>query len=160
MLFQILAAVVLVVVLFRLFRLAMGLRYAKVLREEARAREEAQGRKVVAEVPISSDEVVFLLDDHDRFVWGSKSLRKEGVVGARLKVNGAVLQEFQRDGARLPSPVPPEEYEGRERWEVEVFTGDGTSTTIPCGVLREGISREVAGRVFEAVRAAAPGSSS
>jgi hypothetical protein len=153
MLIPILAALALAVILFQFFRFAMGLRYAKVLREEARAAEEARGRRVLAEIPLSDFEVVFLIEDEDALRWGDSSVRKAAVTGARLLLNGAVLRECQAAGARLPSLQPPEEYEGRERWEVEVFSRDGTKTSIPCGTLREGISREIAGKVFEAVSA-------
>jgi hypothetical protein len=53
-------------------------------------------------------------------------------------------------------PAPPEQYEGRERWEVALFLDRGEER-IACGSLREGVSRDVAGRVFEAVRAAVEG---
>jgi len=156
MVIEALAAALLAVVLFRLFRLAMGLRYAKVQREESRAAEEARGRRVLAEIPLTDVEVVFLVDDGDVLEWGNSGVRKDALVGTRLKVNGAVLREFPVGGAGLPPPTPPEEYEGKERWEVEVFARDGTKTSIPCGTLREGISREIAGKVFEAVKAAIP----
>ena len=137
-----------------LFRLSMGLRWAKVSREEARAREEARGRTVVAEIPLP-DEVVFLMEDAEGFAWGSHALRKAEIAGARLLLNGGIVGEFAEDGLRLPPPRPPDEYEGRERWDVIVFMRDGATALIPCGQLREGISREIAGHVFEAVKRAA-----
>ena len=157
MLIRLAALGLLLVVLFRLFRLAMGLRYAKHLREAARATEEARGATVVAELPLSEAEVAFLTEDAEAFRWGSARLRKDAIRGARLLVNGAVLQEFALEGARLPTPEVPEEYEGRERWEVGVHLADGGTAVIPCGTLREGVSREIAGRVFEAVKAATRG---
>jgi hypothetical protein len=154
MLIRLVALVLLVIALWRVFRLSMGLRFAKVSREEARAAAEVKGGKVLAELPLPDAEVVFLVEDGEAFRWGSSSLAKAQVRGARLMVNGAVLQEFAVGGTRLPPPQPPEEYEGRERWEVRVFGGEGGATSIPCGTLREGISREIAGRVFAAVQAA------
>jgi hypothetical protein len=153
MLIRLAALAVLVIALWRVFRLSMGLRFAKLSREESRAAEEGSGRKVVAELPLSDALVVFLVEDADAFRWGSASLSKAEVRGVRLMVNGAVLQELTAAGERLPPPQAPEEYEGRERWEVRVFRGDGGTTVIPCGTLREGISREIAGRVFAAVQA-------
>jgi len=153
MLIQLAALALLLIVLWRVFRLAMGLRFAKVLREEARSAEEGSGRKVLAELPLSDAEVVFLVEDAESFRWGSAHLTKAGIRGARLMVNGAVLKEFAAAGERLPAPEPPEEYVGRERWEVRVFRGESSAVAIPCGTLREGISREIAGRVFEAVKA-------
>ncbi len=152
MLIRLAALALLLIALWRVFRLAMGLRFAKVSREEARAAEEGSGRMVVAELPLSDAEVVFLVEDADAFRWGRAHVTKRDIGGARLMVNGAVLQEFRAPGESLPAPEPPEEYEGRERWEVRVFRRGGGATAIPCGTLREGISREIAGRVFAAVQ--------
>ena len=66
-----------------------------------------------------------------------------------MLVNGAVLRE-----CALPPPAPPAEYEGRERWEVALFLEGGAEARIPCGTLREGVSREIAARAFEAVQSA------
>jgi hypothetical protein len=152
MLIRLAALGLLLVVLFRLFRLAMGLRHAKLAREAARADAEARGATVLAELPVSEAEVVFLVEDEEAFRWGSARLPKDAIRGARLLINGAVLQEFALEGARLPTPEAPEEYEGRERFEVRVYLADGGTAVIPCGTLREGVSREIASRVFEAVR--------
>jgi len=153
---QILAAVALVLLLWTVFRFAMGLRWAKVSREDARAAEQARGRRVVAEIPLSDDEVAFFVEDDEGFYWGGRRARKRDVRGARLMLNGAVMAGVSRDGERLPAPPAPEEYEGRERWEVMLFLGDRTER-IACGTLREGVSREAATRVFESVRAALRG---
>jgi hypothetical protein len=155
MLVKLLALIVFVAFLIVLFRFAMGLRHAKGERERARAAEEARGRRVVAEIPLGEAEVVLLVDDGERFRWASQSLAKGEIVGARALVNGAVVREFAAASGVLPSPDAPEEVEGRERWEVVAFLRDGGAARIPCGTLREGVSREIASRVFEAVRAAA-----
>jgi hypothetical protein len=65
-----------------------------------------------------------------------------------------VLAEHALEGLRLPPPAPPEEYEGRERWDVALYGRDGLLESIPCGALREGVSREVAATVFAAVKTA------
>ena len=59
-----------------------------------------------------------------------------------------------RPGLALPEPSPPEDYVGGERWDVALFLEDGRRVVVPCGALREGVSREIAMRVFEAVRRA------
>ena len=150
---RLLALAFLLAALFVVFRFAMALRYAKRTRERARDAEEARGRRVIAEVPLSEEEVVFLTEDEEELSWGRQSVRKRAIVGARLLVNGAVLRECARRESGLPPPAPAAEYEGRERWEVALFLEDGREARIPCGSLREGVSREIAGRVFEAVRA-------
>ena len=149
-----LALAILLATLFVVFRFAMALRWAKRAREKARDAEEARGRRVIAEVPLSEAEVVFLTEDEREFSWGRHSVEKRAIVGARLLVNGAVLRECARREGALPPPAPPSEYEGRERWEIALFLEGGGEARIPCGTLREGVSREIAGRAFEAVRTA------
>ena len=157
MLLQVIALLALVLVLWTVFRFAMGLRWAKVSREDARAAEQAGGRRVVAEIPVSDDEIVFFVEDDAGFYWGGRQARKRDIRGARLLLNGAVMASFVRDGERLPDSAPPEEYEGGERWEIVLYLLDGRDERLACGRLREGVSRELAGRVFEAVRSARPG---
>ena len=57
-----------------------------------------------------------------------------------------------RAGAALPEPPAPEEEPGREKWEVVAYLRDGRALTIRCGSVREGISRDAARAVFEALR--------
>ena len=157
MIIQVLALLALVLALWTVFRFAMGLRWAKVSREDARAAEQARGRRLVAEIPLSDDEIVFFVEDEAGFYWGGRQARKRDIRGGRLLLNGAVMASFSRDGERLPDPVPPEEYEGGERWEIALYLRSGRDERVACGRLREGVSREIAGRIFEATRAAAEG---
>ena len=160
MLVRILACLLFLMLVWWLLRLALGLRLAKLDREGARLAEEARGRRVVAELPPRGSETLFLLEDGPRFRWGSEALDKADIAGARLLLNGGVLQEFASGPALLPPLDPPPEFEGGELWEVVVYRRSGGRARIPCGALREGVSREIAGRVFAAIRAAAPGEES
>jgi hypothetical protein len=155
---QIAALLVFLFVVFHVFGYAMNLRQAKRARERERDAEEARGRRVVAELPLEDGGVVLLTEDGTDLSWGGARVAKAEIAGARLLLNGGILREFARRPGVLPAPVPPEEFEGRERWEVAVFLEGGGVARIPCGTLREGVSREVAGRVYEAVArsAAAP----
>ena len=139
--------------LWTAFRLAMGLRWSKVERDRRRHDEETRGRRVVAEIPLSEGDLVLLLEDADAFYWGLRSVRKADVAGGRLLLNGGIVGEFFLAGTTLPPPAGAEEYEGRERWDVRVYRRDGGTIEIPCGTLREGVSREIAGRAFDAVKA-------
>jgi hypothetical protein len=121
---QAVAALVFLALLWTLLRFALGLRYSKVVREQERA---AQGGRVVAEIPSAAGEVGFFV---------------EGTIG-----------EAARPGVVLPPAGVADEFEGRERWDVVLYLRDATAATVPCGTLREGVSREVAARVFDAVRA-------
>ena len=157
MIVQVLALLALVLALWTVFRFAMGLRWAKVSREGARAAEQARGRRVVAEIPLSDDEIVFFVEDEAGFYWAGRQARKRELRGARLLLNGAVMAAVSRDARPLPETEPPEEYEGRERWEVALYMTGGRDERVACGSLREGVSREIAGRVFAAVRSAVSG---
>ncbi len=67
---RVVAGVALAVLLWRLFRLAMGLRFAKVEREAARRAEESRGRRVVAEIP-HDDGLLLFVEDAVSFRWGA-----------------------------------------------------------------------------------------
>ena len=148
---QVAAGLAFLAFLWMLLRFALGLRYAKVAREEERG---AQRGRVVVEIPSAAGEVGFFVEEADCFSWPGASVRKTDVAGARLLLRGGTIGEAARAGAVLPPAGPADEFEGRERWDVVLYLGGGGTATIACGTLREGVSREVAARVFEAVRAA------
>ena len=153
MIVQLAAALLLLAALWIVFRFAMGLRWAKLQREESRAGEERRGRSVVAELP-QGEVVELFIADPTGFEWGGTRLGRQEIAGARLLLNGGVLAACARPQFTLPDPPPPEEPVGRERWEVVLYRRDGGVEAVPCGTVREGVSREAAHRVFAAVRAA------
>jgi hypothetical protein len=142
------ALLALVAFLWSLFRLAMGLRWSKVCREE-----ESRGRRIVAELPSADGRLGFFAEDHAGFYWPRGEAGKSALRGARLLLNRGVIAAAARAGQGLPDPPVPEPFEGRERWEVALYLAGGESRLVDCGTLREGVSREIASRVFEAVRA-------
>src|SRR5262245_31715322 len=148
------AVLALLALLWSLSRLAMGLRWSKVSREEARQQVEARGRRVVAELPSADGELGFFAEDHAGFYWPRGEAGKSALRGARLLLNRGVIASAARPAVALPDPPAPEPFEGRERWEVVLYLLGGESRVVDCGMLREGVSREIASRVFEAVRAA------
>lgn len=151
MILQVVAAAVLLVFLWSLFRFAMGLRWAKLSREAARTAELARGRRVVAEIP-QRDGLLLFLEDAAGFSWGTLRADRRAIVGARALLNGGVIASFSRSGTVLPEPPAHEMYEGQERWDVLLYLEGGQPLAVPCGTLREGVSREIALCVFEAVR--------
>jgi hypothetical protein len=157
MLLQTLAAAALIVLLWSLFRLAMGLRWTKLSREASERAERERGRRVVAELP-AADQVVLFLEDAAGFAWGEQRVAKSEIAGARVLLNGGVIGAWARQ-RQLPDPPLAEVYEGRERWEVELYLADGRRLQVACGTLREGVSREAALAVFEAVRRGAAAAS-
>lgn len=151
MLIRVLAAAALLLFLWWIFRLAMGLRWSKVEREAARRRELETGRRVVAELPLPEG-VVFFAEDAAALHWGERSVPREDVIGGRLLLNSAVVSSAARAGALLPDPPAPEDEPGREKWEVIAYLREGGAVTIRCGSVREGVSRDAARAVFDALR--------
>ena len=154
---QIVVAAALAMVLFSIFRYAMGLRAAKVARQSWRESEESRGRRVVAEIPGAGDDMTLFLSDEDGFYWGAVEVRKRDLVGGRLRLNLGILASWARPGLTLPEPPSGEDFEGRETWDVVLYLEDGATRVVPCGTLREGVSREIASRVFQATRSARSG---
>src|SRR5688572_14971873 len=152
-LIQIAALAIFLFMVWRAFRLAMALRYSRAAREGQRRAEEAQGRRVVAEVPSHTGEVYLFLESADAFSWPARRVPKAEIDGARLLLNGGLMATAARPGVSLPEPAAPEEFEGRERWEVRLYTAQGPAD-VPCGTVREGVSREAARAVFDAVKRA------
>ena len=151
---QVAAAVLLAAFLFSMFRYAMALRAAKVARQSRREAEESRGGRVVAEIPGADDGVTLFVEDAGGFYWGAARVAKRDVVGARLRLNGGILASWTRPGTSLPEPTSPADFEGRERWDVVLYVEGGGTRVVECGTLREGVSREIASRVFEAVKPA------
>lgn len=147
MVLRVLALAAFLALLWFLVRYAFSLRLAKRRREQARQEEEALGRRVVAEVPAEED-VHFFLEDEGGFYWRGERLARTDLVGIRLTLNGAVVAALGRSAP--PPAAPPEEMEGGERWDVYVATRQRT-VHVCCGRLREGVSRDVAMKIFEAV---------
>jgi len=151
---EIIASLVLIVALFGFFRFAMGLRYAKILREQALQRESSRGRRVIAEVPTPEGTIELFREDDAEFYWSGDRISKRGLSGVRLVLNGAVMAQVQIPDAVLPVAPVPEEFEGRERWEVVAYHATSDPTLIACGNLREGVSRDAARAVYDALKSA------
>ena len=156
MLIKLAAAAALVAVLFSIFRYAMALRWAKVARQSWREAEEARGRRVVAEIPGPGDDMTLFLEDEEGFYWGREGVRKSALAGGRLRLNRGILAAWARPGLALPEPASAEDFEGRESWDVVLYLEDGATRIVPCGTMREGVSREIASRVFHATRPVPP----
>jgi len=146
-----LAVVLLLLALWKLFRFAMALRFAKVLREEERQASEASGRGLVAEVPTHAGDLVLFHESASSFFYGEREIEKQRIVAVRLFLNGRIVDQSFRPGSAAPDASWAEEYDGRERWDLRLDFRTGEPFEIPCGMLREGVSREAATRVFRAV---------
>ena len=149
---KIAAAAALAVLLLSIFRYAMALRAAKVARLSWREAEESRGRRIVAEIPGAGEGMTLFLEDDAGFYWDAAHVRKRDVAGGRLRLNGGILASWARPGLVLPEPESAEDFEGRERWDVVLYLEGGETRIVPCGSLREGVSREIASRIFNVVK--------
>lgn len=141
------AFVLLVAFLASALRFALGLRAAKLAREAKRRAEEASGRRVVAEVTAPSGDLVLFLEDETRFYWRGRILGKRELLGVRLLLDGVAVRSV---GLAIP-PLGEGGALGHGHWGVTLHLRDGSVAEVPCGALREGVSREAAEAVYAAV---------
>jgi hypothetical protein len=159
--------------------LATTLHFFRRRRFSAREAERARGRTIVAELP-TSDDLTLFSEDPDRFYYGERTIDKALIVAVRVLINGEPIAEvIARSHPHTPAmnlatqrgwggggPAPPDrgtepgapevtddppEGIARDRWDVAIESVTGT-VIVECGAIREGISRELAQAVFEAVR--------
>jgi len=149
---RVLAIVIFVAFIWTLLRFALGLRSSKLAHEEALSAHEQRGYRVVAEIPQGHGPLSLFLENDDEFNWGTRSVQKPTIAGARILLNKAVIGAHARDRYALPPPPTFEEFEGSETWQVLIYLVDGGLLEVPCGSLREGVSRDIALSVFKAVR--------
>ncbi len=153
MLVKFLAAMALAYVVVRLLGFAFGLRAQMRAREAERANQESRGRRVVAELPLE-DGVVLFLEDAAGFYWRDVAVAKASLSGARLVLNGGGGAQAARAGALLPAAAAAAEFDGSEQWEVVLHLKGAATRRVPCGRLREGVSRDAASAVFDASKQA------
>jgi hypothetical protein len=143
---KILALLALLALLWSIFRLSMGLRWAKVSRESARREEEGRGRRIVAELPSSDGTLGFFAEDHAGFYWPAGEAGKSALKGARLLLNGGVIASAARPAQGLPDPPALSRSKGEV--EVALYGTAGRDHTVPAAPC-EGES-EIAARVRRA----------
>ena len=124
--------------------------------ERTRASERALGRRIIAELPVASELVLFSEDDA-RFYYGDRSIDKDLIRAVRVLINGSSIAAHM--SSRWPSEAAAhgtsfeDRPEGiaRDRWDVAIESQQRL-TLVECGAIRERVSQELARRVFDAVR--------
>ena len=150
------AGVVAVLLLFVAASLATTLRAYRRRRQRARDSERALGRRLIAELP-TSDELVIVSEDEQRFYCGDRAIDKDLITAVRVLINGSPITAYVSKRHATTVPLQATRFEdrpdgiARDRWDVAVETVGGT-TLIECGAIRERASQELARAVFEAVR--------
>jgi len=128
-------------------------------RRRAREHEQGLGRRIVAEIPAESGLTLFT-EDVRQFHYGARAIDKDGILGARILINGAAIatcasgRRATRGGLEMHADAIDDRPEGiaRDRWDVVIDARDG-AVIVECGAIRERVSQELARAVFDAVKA-------
>jgi len=150
------AAIVAISLLVIAASLATTLQTYRRRRRQARERENAAGRTVIAELPVG-DDLMLVSEDNAAFHYGREAIDKNTIVAVRVLINGSPIAAYV--SRRLATDVPRQatsfedrpEGIARDRWDVAVETTGGM-TLIECGAIRERVSQELARAVFEAIK--------
>ena len=150
------AAIVAISLLVIAASLATTLQTYRRRRRQARERENAAGRTVIAELPVG-DDLMLVSEDDTAFHYGREAIDKNTIVAVRVLINGSPIAAYV--SRRLATDVPRQatsfedrpEGIARDRWDVAVETTGGM-TLIECGAIRERVSQELARAVFEAIK--------
>jgi hypothetical protein len=150
------AALVAAALVFFALSLLTTLHVHRKRRRHAQEEEAARGRTIIVELPTGADLTLFS-EDVEHFYYGATPIEKNGIMAARVLINGspiaAVVSPRWRSAATLQPTSFEDQPEGiaRDRWDVALETVDGT-VLVECGAIRERISQELARKIFDAVR--------
>jgi hypothetical protein len=150
------AGIIAVVLIVIALSLATTLTVFRRRRLRAREREGARGRRVVAEIPVTEELVLFTEDDR-QFHYGDQAVDKATIVAARVLINGAPIAAVLSERFSSALDRHPTSFEdrpegiARDRWDVAIET-TGDTMLVECGAIRERVSQELARAVFDAVK--------
>jgi hypothetical protein len=158
---DLIAAAIAILLLITAASLGTTLQMFRTRRRRARDSERTLGRTIIAEIP-AQDDLILFTEDAQQFRYGDRSIDKDRIAAVRILINGAVIAAYASArrgagrGAHVAAPADPidDRPEGiaRDRWDVAIETGDGTTMVVECGAIRERVSQELARAVFDAVK--------
>ena len=151
-----LAIVIVLILVVVALGMATSLQWYRRRHQRQRRMLEAQGYRIVAEVPVP-DGLAFFSEDTNAFHWGDRLLPKDEIRAAQMLISGAPLssvrsKRFPPAPNTGPSSAAPGEIE-RERWDVEIELGDET-VLVECGSIRQQVSQELARSIYESLKRA------
>ena len=150
------AALIAVVLLVLALSLATGLQTYNKRRKQTRRAARDRGQTIVAELPSERDLTLFS-EDQTQFYYADHAIPKDQIHAVRVLINGSpiavCLSPRFPSAASAPGTSVDERPEGiaHDRWDVTIEATSGT-TLIECGAIREGVSQELARKIFEAVK--------
>jgi hypothetical protein len=153
---DLIAAIVAAALVLGALSLATTLTFYRKRRRRTRDEEQAQGRRIIAEIPVEDDLRLFSEDDR-QFHYGQQTVDKDRIAAVRVLINGApiaayVAKRFAANAALQPTSFDDRpEGIARDRWDVAIERQDGV-LLVECGAIRERVSQELARAVFDAVK--------
>ena len=156
---DLIAALVAIALFLGALSLATTLTVYRKRRRRTRDDEQAQGRRIIAEIP-GDDDLRLFTEDGRQFHYGTRAVDKDRIVAVRVLINGApiaayVSKRLAGAGAALQATSFEDRPEGiaRDRWDVAIEEPGGVML-VECGAIRERVSQELARAVFDAVKRA------
>ena len=150
------AALIAVVLLVVALSLATGLQMYNKRRKQTRRAASDRGQTIVAELPSERDLTLFS-EDQTQFYYADHAIPKDQIHAVRVLINGSPIAVCLSPRFPSAASAPPTSVDERpegiahDRWDVAIEATSGT-TVIACGAIREGVSQELARKIFEAVK--------
>jgi len=152
----VIAALVAAALFLGALSLATTLTFYRKRRRRTRDDEQAQGRRIIAEIPGEDDLRLFSEDDR-HFHYGQQVVDKDRIAAVRVLINGAPIAVYVARRFASAGNLQPTSFEdrpegiARDRWDVAIEQPDGV-LLVECGAIRERVSQELARAVFDAVK--------
>jgi hypothetical protein len=154
------AAIVAAALVFIALSLLTTLHFYRKRQRDAREREIARGRTIIAELPTDPDLTLFT-EDADHFYYGATPIAKNAILAARVLINGSPIAATvsPHGHGRQDLAHGPESFDdrpegiARDRWDVAIDTIGG-AILVECGAVRERVSQELARKIFDALKKA------
>jgi hypothetical protein len=153
---DLIAALVAIALFLGALSLATTLTVYRKRRRRTRDVEQAQGRRIIAEIPGDDDLRLFTEDDR-QFHYGAKAVEKDRIAAVRVLINGVPIAAYVATRYATAATLQPTTFEdrpegiARDRWDVAIERPDGV-LLVECGAIRERVSQELARAVFDAVK--------
>jgi len=153
---DLIAALVAAALLLGALSLATTLTVYRKRRRRTRDAEQAQGRRIIAEIP-GDDDLRLFTEDERQFHYGTQAVDKDQIAAVRVLINGVPIAAYIAKRFATVTTLQPTTFEdrpegiARDRWDVAIERPDGV-LLVECGAIRERVSQELARAVFDAVK--------
>jgi hypothetical protein len=153
---NLIAALVALALFLGALSLATTLTVYRKRRRRTRDAEQAQGRRIIAEIP-GDDDLRLFTEDERQFHYGTQAVEKSRIAAVRVLINGVPIAAYISKRFATAATLQPTAFEdrpegiARDRWDVAIEQPDA-ALLVECGAIRERVSQELARAVFDAVK--------